>query len=253
MFRALTLPLLVTIFFHGALLAFVLIDMPDKEPTVRRAATKYIEAKLVTIEKPKAVKKAAPKKVTPVAKPDDQAKRLAEQKIQEQKVQEQKIQQQKIQEQKIQEQQRKQEVARQQQAKKEQEQLEQQQRIQEQSERELADAIDQENQQQQVATDAELANSYIALITEVIQNNWNRPPSARNSMEAELALQLVPTGEVVSVSVVSSSGNGAFDRSAENAVLKAARFPELQNLPNRVFEDYFRHLRLKFRPEDLRL
>jgi colicin import membrane protein len=253
MYKALTLPLLVTIFFHGILLAFILIDLPDSEPTVRRAATKYIEAKLVTIEKPKVVKKAAPKKTTPVAKPDDQAKRLAAQKLQEQKVQQQKVQEQKLQEQKLQEQKRQQELAREQQIKQEREKIEQQQRIQEQNERELAEAINQENERQQVATDAELANSYIALITEVIQNNWNRPPSARNNMEAELALQLVPTGEVVSVNVVSSSGNSAFDRSAENAVLKAARFPELQNLPNRVFEDYFRRLRLKFRPEDLRL
>ena len=102
-------------------------------------------------------------------------------------------------------------------------------------------------------TDTQLASSYIALITEVIQRNWNRPPSARNHMQAELALQLVPTGEVVSVRVIKSSGNSAFDRSAENAVLKAERFPELQQMPARVFERYFRRLNLIFKPEDLRL
>ena len=105
----------------------------------------------------------------------------------------------------------------------------------------------------QVVTAEQMANSYIALITDAIQNNWNRPPSARNGMEAELALQLMPTGEVLNVSVIKSSGNSAFDRSAENAVRRAGQFPELKNLPNKLFEQYFRKLRLKFRPEDLRL
>ena len=63
---------------------------------------------------------------------------------------------------------------------------------------------------------------------------------------------MIPTGEVVSVQVVKSSGNAAFDRSAVNAVQKAGAFPELQKLPNAEFERQFRRFRLIFRPEDLR-
>ena len=59
-------------------------------------------------------------------------------------------------------------------------------------------------------------------------------------------------GEVVSVQVLRSSGNSAFDRSAVNAVEKAGAFPELQQLPGREFEKTFRRFRLLFRPEDLR-
>ena len=71
-------------------------------------------------------------------------------------------------------------------------------------------------------------------------------------MEAELALQLIPTGEVVSVTVIRSSGNPAFDRSAINAVEKAGEFPELRQLPPGEFEKTFRRFRLLFKPEDLR-
>jgi TonB family protein len=85
-----------------------------------------------------------------------------------------------------------------------------------------------------------------------VVNYWSRPPSARNGMEVLLALQLIPTGEVVSVTVVKSSGNTAFDRSAVNAVQKAEQFPELKDLPPREFEKTFRRFRLLFRPEDLR-
>ncbi len=102
------------------------------------------------------------------------------------------------------------------------------------------------------ASDAQLIASYTSLIAGIIEDNWSRPPSARNEMEAELIIQLIPTGEVVSVTVARSSGLPAFDRSAIMAVQKAERFPELQELEPRLFERNFRRLRLKFKPEDLR-
>ena len=101
-------------------------------------------------------------------------------------------------------------------------------------------------------TSAEMAASYAALIQQTVINYWSRPPSARNGMETLLSIQLIPTGEVVSVNVVKGSGNSAFDQSAVNAVKKAGSFPELQNLPAREFEKTFRRLSLLFRPEDLR-
>lgn len=116
----------------------------------------------------------------------------------------------------------------------------------------LAKAVQEEEQVLAAATAGDIAASYAALIQQTVINYWSRPPSARNGMEALLAIQLIPTGEVVSVSVIKSSGNTAFDRSAINAVEKAGSFPELQNLPPREFEKTFRRFRLLFRPEDLR-
>jgi colicin import membrane protein len=71
-------------------------------------------------------------------------------------------------------------------------------------------------------------------------------------MVAVLEIALVPTGDVVGVSVIESSGNVAFDRSAINAVEKAARFPEVKELERATFERDFRRFQLIFRPEDLR-
>jgi len=92
----------------------------------------------------------------------------------------------------------------------------------------------------------------VALNQQTVVNYWSRPPSARNGMECELSVQLVPTGEVVSVTLIRSSGNSAFDSSAINAVKKAGAFPELQKLPSAEFEKNFRRLNLIFNPEDLR-
>ncbi len=116
---------------------------------------------------------------------------------------------------------------------------------------ELSDSLAREEATQTASGD-ELAASFAALIQRTVVNYWSRPPSARNGMEALLAIQLIPTGEVVNVTILQSSGNSAFDRSAVNAVEKAGSFPELQQLPSREFERSFRRFRLLFRPEDLR-
>jgi TonB family protein len=120
------------------------------------------------------------------------------------------------------------------------------------SRRELAQSMESEDATQVSVTAEQMAASYAALIRDTVTSYWSRPPSARNGMQALLELQLIPTGEIVSVSVVKSSGSTAFDRSALNAVDKAGSFRELKNLPNREFEKSFRRFQLLFNPEDLR-
>lgn len=95
----------------------------------------------------------------------------------------------------------------------------------------------------------QVAQSYAQGIYQLIVANWSRPPSARNGMQARLIVELVPTGDVVAVTVVDSSGNDAFDRSAEQAVRKVGKF-EVPDDPA-VFEKYFRRFPVLFRPEDL--
>jgi TonB family protein len=120
------------------------------------------------------------------------------------------------------------------------------------AQQDMARAMAEEDQSLSSATSEQMAASYAALIQQTVINYWSRPPSARNGMEVLLGLQLIPTGEVVSVNVIKGSGNAAFDRAAINAVEKAGSFPELQKLPPREFEKTFRRFRLLFRPEDLR-
>lgn len=119
-------------------------------------------------------------------------------------------------------------------------------------EQELAMALAAEEELQQ-ADDLDLARSIGDAITETVADNWSRPPSARRDMRVVLRLQLIPTGEVVGVTVLESSGDEAFDRSAIDAVNKAERFPEVTDVPSGFFEQRLRNFRLEFRPEDLRL
>lgn len=126
--------------------------------------------------------------------------------------------------------------------------------------RQQAQRQQQEEAQRQAAAAAaaEAANAqndlvaqYSAIIHDLISNQWSRPPDARNGMSVVLNLRLVPTGEVVSATIIKSSGNAAFDRSAEQAVARVGGFPELRDVPTPVFERNFRDFNLEFRPEDL--
>lgn len=97
------------------------------------------------------------------------------------------------------------------------------------------------------------ANSYRQLIRQRLSENWSRPPSARRGMETLIRLQLVPTGRVVGITVLKSSGDSAFDLSVEQAAFKAAPFVELQKMPPSLFEKKFRQVDVSFSPQDLRL
>jgi colicin import membrane protein len=97
----------------------------------------------------------------------------------------------------------------------------------------------------------ELVQSATGLIQQLVQDHWSRPPSARNGMRAVIQIRMLPTGELIDATITQSSGDPAFDRSAENAVYRAAPFSELQDLPINVFNNNFRSLSLIFEPQDL--
>ncbi len=101
------------------------------------------------------------------------------------------------------------------------------------------------------AQESEAVMSYTSLIHDLVQQNWSRPPSARNGMVTVLRITLAPTGDILDVVIEQSSGDFAFDRAADTAVRKVNRFNELQGMPYSLFERNFRSFRLTFRPEDL--
>lgn len=111
------------------------------------------------------------------------------------------------------------------------------------------DALAEEVSSIEDANAEQVAASFRQLIYQRIVSNWSRPPSARNGMQALLRVELVPTGDVVAVTVVESSGNAAFDRSAEAAVRKARKFDVPKE--SAAFEKFFRRFTVLFKPEDL--
>ena len=125
----------------------------------------------------------------------------------------------------------------------------QRQRLQELARQSFAQALESEASELAEGDDDEVAASYRFGIYQRVVANWSRPLSARLGMQAKLLVELIPTGRVVSVTVVESSGNAEFDRSAEAAVNKAREFEVPAE--TEIFERHFRQFSLLFKPEDL--
>lgn len=109
-------------------------------------------------------------------------------------------------------------------------------------------------EEKHIADTADDANvkSYSELIKERVEQNWSRPPSARTGMVCEFVIDMLPNGQVVAVTLTKSSGNAAYDMSAEQAIKRVDRFTEIKDIPIDVFEKYFRRFKFVFNPEDLR-
>lgn len=105
--------------------------------------------------------------------------------------------------------------------------------------------------ERQAEKDAAEVAYYSELLNNLIGNNWNRPPSARNNMTVLLQVTLSPFGDLLEVKLLEGSGSDSFDRSAVQAVQRAAPFPELRKLDRRIFDANFRRFNFRFRPEDL--
>lgn len=107
-----------------------------------------------------------------------------------------------------------------------------------------------EKARQQAAHAARAAtevDKYKALIRQRVSRSWNRPLGVAKGLKCVVSVRLTPGGEVLSATVVRSSGNGIFDRSVEYAVYKAAPLP----LPeDPTLFDNFREIEFQFSPEE---
>ena len=115
--------------------------------------------------------------------------------------------------------------------------------------RAFRDAVGEELTAETLEAIEDVSQVYITEIYLAVVQNWSRPPSARNDMSTIVLVELFPSGDLNTVGVVESSGNDAFDRSALNAVRRAAPFAVPDDLA--LFESSFRSFTLNFRPQDL--
>ena len=87
----------------------------------------------------------------------------------------------------------------------------------------------------------------INLIQAKFINLWNKPFVLNENIQASIKLTLSPSGEILSSSLISSSGNKKFDESALKAVSKVNFLTELSEIKRTDFEKYFREITLVFK------
>lgn len=265
--------LLVSITLHALLVALVVIGWVPREESRQVTTPSYIEAQLLQME-PAVTEPQQPQEEAPEPDPEqEQQKQEQEQQEQARREREQKeaeAERQRRAEQQRREEQARREKERQEEQRREKEREEQRQRELE-RQRELqqeAEARRRKEQEQALARElaeeaeyleaaaaeqnAEAIGTYSDYMRGLIADNWNRPPSARRDMKVELEILLGAAGRVTGVRVIDSSGSEAFDRSAEQAVLKVGQFSRLQEMEPALYQEHFRRVHLVFRPEDLR-
>jgi colicin import membrane protein len=72
---------------------------------------------------------------------------------------------------------------------------------------------------------AGMVNQYLAGITRKVQGNWLRLPGMPQDFSCKVWVKQIPSGEVVDVRIIESSGNIMLDRSVEAAVWKSSPLP----------------------------
>lgn len=86
-------------------------------------------------------------------------------------------------------------------------------------------------------------DEYVSKIVAKVKGNWALPPDLKGNPEAVFSVVQLPTGQVLTVRLLKSSGIPVFDAAVERAILKSSPLPR----PERP-ELFERELKLTFRP-----
>jgi hypothetical protein len=96
----------------------------------------------------------------------------------------------------------------------------------------------------------DLISLFSSVIQSQVMSEWKRPQSLNKYLKTELLIRLVPTGEILEIKIIKSSGNKAFDQSSITALESIKKFEGLE-MSNRLFDKHFRNFTLIFSPSDL--
>jgi len=91
---------------------------------------------------------------------------------------------------------------------------------------------------------------YAAMIKRSAYRAWMVPTNAKNGMVSVFKVRLIPSGDVLTVTQLQSSGNRAFDQSVEKAIYRAAPYP-VPPAESGLFNE-LRELKLVFKPDGVK-
>ncbi len=114
------------------------------------------------------------------------------------------------------------------------------------ADRQRRDAARQQAQHQ--ANQREIGK-YLGLIKNAVSRHWTLPSADVSGLSCEVKVRIIPSGEVIDVQIIKSSGNLAFDRSVETAVYRAAPLP-VPSIESGLFDE-FREVIFSFEPRDI--
>ncbi|MCB1859849.1 MAG: cell envelope integrity protein TolA, partial [Gammaproteobacteria bacterium] len=93
---------------------------------------------------------------------------------------------------------------------------------------------------------ARVTERFMLQIQQKVNQNWVRLEGIGTGLKCTLRVRLAKGGNVIAVSIIKSSGNDTFDRSAEAAVYKAEPLP----VPDDSLFERFRDINFVFDPSN---
>lgn len=90
----------------------------------------------------------------------------------------------------------------------------------------------------------------ISLIQRRINAIWKKPALINEDIQAEIQINLAPSGEILKYEMISSSGNKIFDDSTLRALSNISFITEVIGMDRKYFEKNFRSFNLVFKSKD---
>lgn len=89
---------------------------------------------------------------------------------------------------------------------------------------------------------------YAERIISTIEDAWMKPRNIPENLVANLRLKIRPSGRIIGVDLIKSSGNIRFDNSALQAVRRVEAFNFFNSIPKTLFEKEFQVISISFNP-----
>ena len=89
---------------------------------------------------------------------------------------------------------------------------------------------------------------YAQRIISTIEDAWMKPRNIPENLVANLRLKIRPSGRIIGVDLIKSSGNIRFDNSALQAVRRVETFNFFNSIPKTLFEKEFQVISISFNP-----
>ena len=89
---------------------------------------------------------------------------------------------------------------------------------------------------------------YAQRIISMIEDAWMKPRNIPENLVANLRLKIRPSGRIIGIDLIKSSGNIRFDNSALQAVRRVEAFNFFNSIPKTLFEKEFQVISISFNP-----
>ena len=89
---------------------------------------------------------------------------------------------------------------------------------------------------------------YAQRVISTIEDAWMKPRNIPENLVANLRLKIRPSGRIIGVDLIKSSGNIRFDNSALQAVRRVETFNFFNSIPKTLFEKEFQVISISFNP-----